>query len=150
MCVCMRAESAALCKLPPRNGRDPELKPICVGVTELFVGQAMGFLDSEDQKKSPNAQVQNNKLLGSSRGDCFRESQTVVKILPTHAQERTRDLRTRLMAASSGMSDGENKELHLFQDLLDRCLNVNPDKRITPSEALKHPFLAPRAQPSGR
>ncbi|KAG8166556.1 hypothetical protein KVR01_002245 [Diaporthe batatas] len=53
----------------------------------------------------------------------------------------TRDLRTRLMAASSGMDELETKQLNLFHDLLDRCLALNPDKRITPAEALKHPFF---------
>jgi serine/threonine-protein kinase PRP4 len=53
----------------------------------------------------------------------------------------TRDLRTRLLAASSGMSDAEARELNLFHDLLDRCLNVNPDKRITAVEALRHAFF---------
>lgn len=53
----------------------------------------------------------------------------------------TRDLRTRLMAASSGMDEVEAKHLNQFHDLLDRCLALNPDKRITPAEALKHPFF---------
>ncbi|KAK8872952.1 kinase-like domain-containing protein [Apiospora arundinis] len=53
----------------------------------------------------------------------------------------TRDLRTRLMAASGGMSDIESRELNQFVDLLERCLALNPDKRITPLEALKHPFF---------
>ena len=53
----------------------------------------------------------------------------------------TRDLRTRLLSASKGLSDDESKELNLFVDLLDRCLTLNPEKRITPSEALKHPFI---------
>ncbi|KAF2965004.1 hypothetical protein GQX73_g8588 [Xylaria multiplex] len=53
----------------------------------------------------------------------------------------TRDLRTRLMAASGGMTDGESRDLNNFIDLLERCLTLNPDKRITPSEALKHPFF---------
>lgn len=57
----------------------------------------------------------------------------------------TRDLKSRLMAQGTrGMSDAEVKELTLFLDLLDRCLSLNPEKRITPNEALKHPFLAPR------
>jgi len=60
----------------------------------------------------------------------------------------TRDLRTRLMAASSGMDDAETKELNLFHDLLDRCLALNPDKRITPIEALKHPFFTSRVHSS--
>ena len=54
----------------------------------------------------------------------------------------TRDLKTRLMANVKGMEEGEFKELALFTDLLDRCLNLNPEKRCTPTEALKHPFIA--------
>jgi serine/threonine-protein kinase PRP4 len=55
----------------------------------------------------------------------------------------TRDLRTRLMGKNAkGMTDGEAKELTLFVDLLDRCLHLNPEKRCTPAEALKHPFIA--------
>ncbi|KAI0012141.1 kinase-like protein [Xylariaceae sp. FL0662B] len=53
----------------------------------------------------------------------------------------TRDLRTRLLAASGGMNDVESRDLNHFVDLLERCLALNPDKRITPSEALKHPFF---------
>lgn len=53
----------------------------------------------------------------------------------------SRDLRTRLMSASKGLTDVETKELTLFADLLDRCLALNPEKRITPTEALKHPFI---------
>ncbi|KAI1083100.1 kinase-like protein [Whalleya microplaca] len=53
----------------------------------------------------------------------------------------TRDLRTRLLAASGGMNDVESRDLNHFIDLLERCLALNPDKRITPSEALKHPFF---------
>jgi len=39
------------------------------------------------------------------------------------------------------MSDAELKELNLFIDLLDKCLALNPEKRITPLEASKHPFI---------
>ena len=53
----------------------------------------------------------------------------------------TRDLRTRLMTNSKEMADVEVKELNLFVDLLERCLNLNPEKRCTPVEALKHPFI---------
>ncbi|KAI1107872.1 kinase-like protein [Jackrogersella minutella] len=53
----------------------------------------------------------------------------------------TRDIRTRLLAASGGMNDVESRDLNHFVDLLERCLTLNPDKRITPSEALKHPFF---------
>ncbi|KAJ2990341.1 hypothetical protein NUW58_g3000 [Xylaria curta] len=53
----------------------------------------------------------------------------------------TRDLRTRLMAASGGMTDVESRDLNNFIDLLERCLILNPDKRITPAECLKHSFF---------
>lgn len=56
----------------------------------------------------------------------------------------TRDLKTRLLAAGSGrkgMPEAELKEVNLFADLLDRCLALNPERRITPAEALKHPFI---------
>jgi serine/threonine-protein kinase PRP4 len=53
----------------------------------------------------------------------------------------TRDLKSRLAATTKGMSDTEIKELNLFTDLLEKCLALNPEKRCTPNEALKHPFL---------
>ncbi|KAL3461326.1 kinase-like protein [Aspergillus heterothallicus] len=55
----------------------------------------------------------------------------------------TRDLKTRLMGkGTQKMTDSEAKELGLFVDLLDRCLSLNPEKRCTPTEALKHPFIS--------
>ncbi|OAA35280.1 serine/threonine-protein kinase prp4 [Metarhizium rileyi] len=63
----------------------------------------------------------------------------------------TRDLRTRLNAASTGMNDIEARHLNHFVDLLEQCLALNPDKRITPSEALKHPFFVSKtASTNGR
>ncbi|KAL8776797.1 MAG: hypothetical protein Q9194_002930 [Teloschistes cf. exilis] len=53
----------------------------------------------------------------------------------------TRDLRSRLVANAKGLDDGEIKELYSFIDLLDRCLNLNSEKRCSPAEALKHPFI---------
>ncbi|KAI9844749.1 MAG: U4/U6 small nuclear ribonucleoprotein prp4 [Sclerophora amabilis] len=53
-----------------------------------------------------------------------------------------RDLKARLMSSASGLNETELKELNLFADLLDRCLNLNPEKRCTPNEALKHPFIS--------
>jgi serine/threonine-protein kinase PRP4 len=40
------------------------------------------------------------------------------------------------------MNDMESRDLNHFIDLLERCLALNPDKRITPSEAIKHPFFS--------
>ncbi|KAK4100917.1 kinase-like protein [Parathielavia hyrcaniae] len=64
---------------------------------------------------------------------------TTVRTLAT--VKPTRDLRTRLLAASAGMSDAESRELNHFVDLLERCLTLNPDKRLAPAEALRHPFF---------
>jgi serine/threonine-protein kinase PRP4 len=33
------------------------------------------------------------------------------------------------------------KEQQLFKDLLDKCLSLDPDRRMTPEEALRHPFF---------
>jgi serine/threonine-protein kinase PRP4 len=57
----------------------------------------------------------------------------------------TRDLKSRLLPPSSvqlKMKDDELKQLHNFVDLLDKCLHLDPAKRLTPYEALRHPFLA--------
>ena len=69
--------------------------------------------------------------------------QTTVRTLP--AVKPTRDLRTRLIAASTGLDDAESRELNHFVDLLERCLALNPEKRLTPADALKHPFFTHRA-----
>jgi serine/threonine-protein kinase PRP4 len=43
--------------------------------------------------------------------------------------------------SSMQMNDDERKLLTSFADLLDRCLALDPTRRITPKEALVHPFL---------
>lgn len=56
----------------------------------------------------------------------------------------TRDLKSRLLPASSvqmKMSDEELKQLNGFIDLLDKCTQLDPVRRITPREALLHPWL---------
>ena len=47
----------------------------------------------------------------------------------------------KLLRRGEFAEEAEVKELNLFVDLLDRCLNLNPEKRCTPNEALKHPFI---------
>ncbi|EFW20505.1 U4/U6 small nuclear ribonucleoprotein prp4 [Coccidioides posadasii str. Silveira] len=64
----------------------------------------------------------------------------VTKILDF--KKPTRDLKTRLIGKGARLSDTEAREINLFIDLLDRCLSLNPEKRCTPSEALRHPFIA--------
>ena len=62
----------------------------------------------------------------------------------------TRDLRTRLMAASSGMNDAEMRELNHFIDMLEQCLALNPEKRMKPADALRHPFFTARLSTGNR
>ncbi|CAM1507532.1 Fc.00g071730.m01.CDS01 [Cosmosporella sp. VM-42] len=82
--------------------------------------------------------IERDKVLGK----------TAVRTLPM--VKPTRDLRTRLMAASGGMNDTETRELNHFIDLLEHCLTLNPDKRIKPTDALRHPFFTARAGASRR
>eukprot|EP00039_Didymoeca_costata_P022972 m.5710 g.5710 ORF g.5710 m.5710 type:complete len:528 (+) comp3369_c0_seq1:288-1871(+) len=37
--------------------------------------------------------------------------------------------------------DSERKKVSQFRDLLDKMLTIDPEKRITPKDALKHPFI---------
>ena len=67
-------------------------------------------------------------------------SQDVVKKI--HITKPSRDLRQRLVPPSSvKMKDDESKLLMSFVDLLDKCLALDPSKRLTPKEALVHPFI---------
>jgi len=52
-----------------------------------------------------------------------------------------RDLRSRLLASSSGAGEKDGKLFAAFTDFLGRCLELSPERRITPAEAFKHPFL---------
>jgi serine/threonine-protein kinase PRP4 len=59
-----------------------------------------------------------------------------------HISNPVRDLRARLMpSASAKLRDDEARLLASFVDLLDKCLQLDPAKRITPREALIHPFV---------
>ena len=53
------------------------------------------------------------------------------------------DLRARLMppGVAKKLKEDELKLLTSFVDLLDKMLALEPAKRITPKDALNHPFL---------
>ncbi|KAI8063563.1 kinase-like domain-containing protein [Gongronella butleri] len=68
--------------------------------------------------------------------------QTVVKPIPV--VKLGHDLKTRVLNAAAAIepvSDADMPLLLSFVDLLDRCLHLTPDRRITPKEALQHPFI---------
>ncbi|KAK8865750.1 hypothetical protein IAR55_000897 [Kwoniella newhampshirensis] len=57
----------------------------------------------------------------------------------------SKDLKARLLPPSSvqlKMKDEELKPMLNFVDLIDKCLQLDPTRRITPRDALLHPFLA--------
>ncbi|KAL7334606.1 U4/U6 small nuclear ribonucleoprotein prp4 [Mucor circinelloides] len=54
----------------------------------------------------------------------------------------TRDVKARILAATTpNMPDEETRLVMAFIDLLDKCLALSPEKRMTPHEALVHPFI---------
>ncbi|KAK5046325.1 hypothetical protein LTR84_008469 [Exophiala bonariae] len=65
---------------------------------------------------------------------------TVTKMIDIKAKP-VKDLRSRLIPKDKKINEQERKEMELFVDLLDKCLDLRPEKRITPIDALKHPFI---------
>ena len=49
-----------------------------------------------------------------------------------------KDLRSLLMP--NKLPEAEARKVQQLADLLDKCLMLDPTKRLTPSQALKHPF----------
>ncbi|RMZ81891.1 hypothetical protein DV738_g2056, partial [Chaetothyriales sp. CBS 135597] len=64
----------------------------------------------------------------------------VTKLIDVKAKP-VRDLSSRLLPRDKRVDETERREVDLFLDLLDKCLDLRPEKRITPNEALKHPFI---------
>lgn len=52
-----------------------------------------------------------------------------------------KDLKARLMANTRSMVPAEIKELNAFVDLVEKCLQLDPARRISPNDALRHPFI---------
>lgn len=58
------------------------------------------------------------------------------------AEKPVKDIKRQINAYDQGM--GQQAEVNLFADLLAKCLSLNPEKRLTWKEALRHPFIAER------
>jgi serine/threonine-protein kinase PRP4 len=63
-----------------------------------------------------------------------------VKAIPV-PDKPSRDL-AYLLNVNDGDYNIDKKALQNLKDLLEKCLSLDPSKRMTPEEALKHPFLA--------
>nr|POF03988.1 serine/threonine-protein kinase prp4 [Quercus suber] len=53
-----------------------------------------------------------------------------------------KELKTRLGGNVHGLSPTEKKEHEAFVDLMEKCLQLDPNRRITPNDALRHHFIA--------
>ena len=58
----------------------------------------------------------------------------------------TQDLQAKLLAATQDESPEMRKLVMQFKDLLEKTLALDPTKRITAEQALKHPFLLSQQQ----
>lgn len=52
-----------------------------------------------------------------------------------------KDLRARLSSTVKGMKADEIKEHASFVDLMEKCLQLDPARRVSPNEALRHSFI---------
>ncbi|KAK9761538.1 U4/U6 small nuclear ribonucleoprotein prp4 [Basidiobolus ranarum] len=86
--------------------------------TEQYFDEQMNFLSVESDKIS--------------------QMEVVKKIV---ISKPSKDLKSRLIVSGALSNENEGKLLVAFVDFLDRCLNLNPEKRLTIKEALAHPFI---------
>ena len=82
-----------------------------------------------------------NDLLNFKSQDTDQVTGRMVTKIMDIKSKPVRDLRSRLVPKGKKMDEQERKELEMFLDLLDKCLDLRPEKRITPAEALKHVFI---------
>jgi len=61
-------------------------------------------------------------------------------VKPLNLQKPVKELKQRVLGSGT-VVDGEAALLSNFIDFLGRCLELNPEKRITPAEAFRHPFI---------
>jgi serine/threonine-protein kinase PRP4 len=97
----------------------------------------MGVFQSVENDRVTGAVMSSFSLL--SRWLIVSTQEVLKKV---HISKPTRDLKTRLMPpASAKIKEDESKMILNFVDLLDKCLTLDPSRRIQPREALNHPFI---------
>eukprot|EP01135_Chromosphaera_perkinsii_P002421 Nk52_evm27s223 gene=Nk52_evmTU27s223 len=130
-----------------------------VGVTlfELFTGRVLfhgktnndmlksimevkGKCSRKMIKKGQNANMlfdENNNFIGRHVDPIT--GQETIKLFPFH--KPSKDL-LNLLTAGATLDYTEMEQIRSLRDLLDKCLTLDPAKRISPDDALKHPFIA--------
>lgn len=68
-------------------------------------------------------------------------------VKPVHDMRAVRDLTREIVRA--GGSSADKRKLEQFGNLLERALIIDPEKRLTPNEALTHAFVREPAMASG-
>ncbi|KAF9559509.1 kinase-like protein [Agrocybe pediades] len=107
----------------------------------LLMMELKGRFNSKMIKKAKFGDVYFDEMGGFESVEKDRVTGNDV-IRKVHISKPSRDLKARLMPpASAKISDEENKMIISFIDLLDKCLALDPGRRISPREALAHPFI---------
>ncbi|KAF9995638.1 U4/U6 small nuclear ribonucleoprotein prp4 [Entomortierella chlamydospora] len=138
---------------------DPALDMWSIGCTlyELFTGKILFSGRSNNQMlkhmmdlKGPFSKKMIRKgqfYLNHFDEDCNFLSVEVEKVTQKDVirtiqiSKPTKDLKTRLMPYTANMTPADVVQLNHFINLLERCLHLNPEHRITPQEALQHAFI---------
>ncbi|KAG2744954.1 kinase-like protein [Suillus brevipes Sb2] len=107
----------------------------------LLMMELKGRFNTKMIKKAKFGEMYFDEMGGFESVETDRVTGTNV-VREVHISKPSRDLRARLMPpASVKMKDDEMKLLTSFIDLLDKCMALDPARRITPKEALIHPFI---------
>ena len=83
-----------------------------------------------------------SQVLFRSREKDRATGKEIVKLI--NYTSPVKSLKERILAAAerNEVNDEEKKSLEQFAEFLSGCLALNPEKRLTPADALAHPFMA--------